>query len=355
MVSASIEIAIHPVEVSRITQVDFNHIPFGKIFSDHMFVADFYDGAWQKAEIVPYGKIGFSPAISGLHYGQSVFEGMKAYKTVKGETVSFRQERNFSRMNKSAARLCMPEIPRDIFIGGLEALLRLDKNWIPETEGSSLYIRPIYFAVDELIGVHASGSYKFIILTCPVGAYYTEPVNVLVATKYVRAFEGGVGFAKAAGNYAASMLAAKEALAQGYHNMLWMDGRSRHLVEESGTMNVFFVVDGTAITPRLSGTILDGVTRDSCITLLKDRNIPVEERDISIDDLVAAHSKGLLQEAFGTGTAATIAHIAKIGYEGKDLVLPPVSERKISTYLSDTLSGIKTGKVEDTHHWLTII
>ena len=337
---------------SRISELDTDSIPFGRIFADHMLVCDYADGKWEEPVIVPYGKMLFSPSISALHYGQSIFEGMKAFKNSAGEPLLFRARDNYERMNRSAARLCMPEIPEDIFLGGLRELVSLDRDWIPNKEGYSLYLRPFYFATDEYVGIRPSETYKFIIFSCPVGAYYPEPVNLLISDEFVRASERGTGESKAAGNYAASLLGAKRAQEKGYHNVIWVDAKEYKYVEECGTMNIFFVIDGVAITPSLTGTILRGVTRHSVITLLRDKGIPVEERRITAEEIYEAHKAGKLNEAFGTGTAATIAHVNKIGFKGEDMQLPPISERKIGPWLLQTLSDLRTQKIEDPHGWV---
>lgn len=352
MLDTAIKINIQSIKKSRIDEVDFDNLPFGRIFSDHMYVADYKDGNWEEPSIIPYGGMQVTPAISGLHYGQCVFEGTKAYKSTDGHAQLFRPQANFKRINKSAKRLCMPEIPQEIFMQGLTELIKLDASWIPSSQKGSLYIRPLYFAVDEFIGVKPSSSYKFVIITCPVGAYYLEPVNVMVSTKYIRAFNGGVGEYKVAGNYAPCLVAAKEANQVGYHNMLWMNAFNPKLIEEIGTMNIFFVINDEVITPRLNGNILEGITRDSVITLLKDKGIKITDRDISIDEIVEAHEKKILQEAFGTGTAAAIAHIAKISYNSKELILPPLKERKIGPLLANLLNGIKTSEIPDKHNWV---
>lgn len=346
-------IDIQPTQHSRIGEIDFSHLPFGRIFSDHMLVADCINGVWQQPRIIPYGKMEMSPAASVLHYGQAIFEGMKAYRTADDRVVLFRPKDNFERLNKSAARMCMPEIPEDLFIQGLIALVNLDRNWVPSSEGSSLYIRPVYFATEECVGVKASESYRLVIITSPVGAYYAEPVNLLVTKDYVRAVEGGIGETKAAANYGASLYADKMAKSKGYHNVIWLDAKEHTYIEEIGTMNVFFVIDGKVITPATNGTILKGVTRNSCIRLLKDNGYDVEERRISIDEVFIAYRSGKLQEAFGAGTAATIAHVAKIGYNGTDMVLPPVPERKVSNWLLKTLTAIRTGQAPDPYGWIT--
>jgi branched-chain amino acid aminotransferase len=357
VVANGIDIPVSLTPNSRLPQVDMNDIPFGKIFSDHMLVARFTDGKWEQPEIVPYGEIGFTPAMSALNYGQSIFEGMKAYKNTEGETTLFRPRDNFRRFARSAHRMCMPEVPEDIFLGGLHKLLQVDKDWIPPMEtGGALYIRPLLFAVDNYIGVKASDDYMFVIFTCPVGAYYTKPVNLLATKEFVRAAIGGTGSAKAAGNYAAAMLPDKIARSQGYNNMLWLDGNNHLYIEECGTMNIFFVIGKSVLTPRLTGTILPGVTRKSVIRLVNDELVKkqgytMEVRRISIHEIEEAYEEGLLYEAFGTGTAASIAPINKISFAGKDMVFPPAPEQKVSKWLSDTLSGIKYGTIADPYGW----
>lgn len=345
-------ISIEKAENSHIDQVDYNNLGFGKYFTDHMFLANYQDGKWQDLKIVPFGSIPVHPAMSSLHYGQSIFEGIKATKNANGEIVVFRPEKNFVRMNNSAKRLCMAEISEEVFFRGMRELLKLDQKWIPEEDGTALYIRPLLFATDSFLGVKPSKNYTFLIITGPVGAYYPKPVRIIAADKYVRAVRGGVGYAKAAGNYAASMLGAKEASDAGYDNVLWTDAFEHKYAEEIGTMNVMFVIDGTVITPDLSGTILPGVTRESVIQLLKERNIPVEERKISLDEIVEAHNAGKLEEAFGVGTAATISHISSIAYNGTEYELPKIEERKISPMLKETLEKIKREEIPDTHNWL---
>lgn len=345
-------ISIEKAENSHIDQVDYNNLGFGKYFTDHMFLANYQDGKWQDLKIVPFGNIPVHPAMSGLHYGQSIFEGIKATKNANGEIIVFRPEKNFVRMNNSAKRLCMAEISEEVFFGGMRELLKLDQEWVPEEDDTALYIRPLLFATDSFLGVKPSKNYTFLIITGPVGAYYPKPVRIIAADKYVRAVRGGVGYAKAAGNYAASMLGAKEACDAGYDNVLWTDAFEHKYAEEIGTMNVMFVIDGTVITPDLSGTILPGVTRESVIQLLKEQNIPVEERKISLDEIVEAHNAGKLEEAFGVGTAATISHISSIAYNGVEYELPKIEERKISPMLKETLEEIKREEIPDTHNWL---
>lgn len=345
-------ISIEKITKSRLQEQDINNSPFGKVFSDHQLVASYIEGSWEEVKIIPYGKLEMSPSISALHYGQAIFEGLKAYKNAAGEPLLFRPDANWQRLNKSAERMCMPAVLKEIFMNGLKELIKLDADWIPSQEGSVLYIRPMYFAVDEAIGLKPATNYKFIIITCPVGAYYSHPVKLIVTEKYVRAFEGGTGATKTAGNYGGSLLADKEAKAAGYDNVLWLDGKEKKYIEECGTMNVAFVINDTVITPQLSGTILPGITRDSVLTLLKDMGVKVEERLISIEEIAAAYEKGQLTEAFGMGTAATIAHIDTIHYRGKDMVFPPIEERKYGPQIYEKLEAIKHGKIADPYGWV---
>lgn len=337
---------------SRIGEIDFNNLTFGKVFADHMFVSDFKNGEWTDSKIIPYGQVLMSPATSALHYGQSIFEGMKAYKNDKGEVLLFRPLENFKRINISADRMAMPTIPQDIFMEGLKQLVKLDIQWVPTTKGASLYIRPFLIGTDEYIGVKPSDDYRFYIITAPGGAYYSEPVKVLVETNFIRAVEGGVGFVKASGNYGRSLYPTRLAQQRGYQQIIWTDARNHRYLEESGTMNLMFVIDDVLITPPLGDTILAGITRDSVLTLARDWHMKVQERKISIDEVVDAHKRGTLEEAFGTGTAATIAHISTIGFEGKDYELPPVSNRIFSNRVSIELDNIRTGKVEDKFNWM---
>ncbi len=350
--TGTLDIHIEKIKQSRVSEYDINNVPFGKCFSDHMFVAEYSDGKWQKAYIMPYGDVNMSYAMSALHYGQAIFEGMKAYKNDKGEVSLFRPLENFKRMNKSAVRMAMPEIPEEIYMNGLMELIRLDSAWVPSSETGSLYIRPFLIATDEAIGVKISDSYKFVIITCPAGKYYSEPIKVLVETNYYRAVKGGVGFVKAAGNYGRSLYPTKLAQQKGYQQVIWTDSETQQYFEESGTMNVMFVIGDTLLTPGLSDTILDGVTRNSVLALARDWGMKVEERKVSIKEVFEAINAGTLKEVFGCGTAATIAQIIGIGYGGKDYALPPVAERKFSTKVDETLRNIRKGKVEDKMHWM---
>jgi branched-chain amino acid aminotransferase len=350
--STAVFIKVQKTTQSRIKDLDFNHLSFGKVFSDHMFVADYKNGKWDDCQIVPYAPFQMSPAAAVLHYGQAIFEGMKAYKNEKGEVSLFRPIANQKRINTSAERMCMQTIPEEIFMEGLKQLIELDSAWVPTVEGSSLYIRPFLIATDEFIGVHPSDSYRFIIITSPSGAYYSEPVKVLVETNYSRAVEGGVGFAKVSGNYGRSLLPTKLANDRGYQQIIWTDGKTHQYVEESGTMNLMVVIDDVLITPPLGDTILAGITRDSVLTLARDWDMKVEERKLSIIEVMEAHKGGILQDAFGTGTAATITHISHIGFEGKDYELPPVNTRIFSNKVKKELDNIHLGKVEDIHKWM---
>ncbi len=346
----TIDIKIEKVGESRLAEVDFNNIKFGRQYADHMFIAD-YDGKdWQNFKIVPYQNISLSPANPTIHYGQSVFEGLKAYKDENNEVLIFRPEMNFQRLNISAKRLMMPEIPEEIFMDGMHELVSLDKNWVPGIEGTSLYIRPFMFAMDEYIGIRKSDTYRFMIITCPVGAYYSKPVKVRIEENYTRAVKGGTGFAKTAGNYAASLYPAYLAQKDGYDQLLWTDGQSHKYIEESGTMNIMFVVNDTLITAPTGDTILNGITRDSVLALARDWGMNVEVRPISVVELVSAIESNELQEAFGVGTAATIANIELIGYRDNDYQLD-MSKRDFSIKVLEALNNIKTGRTEDKFNW----
>jgi branched-chain amino acid aminotransferase len=340
---------------SRLSELDMDSIQFGSFYSDHMFVADYRDGSWSDCRIVPFESFKISPAMSVLHYGQSVFEGMKAYAGAGGEVIIFRPIDNYLRLNESAARMCMPALPEEVFMGGLKELLKTDRAWVPTDAGTSLYIRPFMFATDEFIGVRPSDTYRFIIFTSPTGAYYDEPVRVKVEKYYSRAFPGGTGAAKAAGNYAASLYPAKLAQEDGYHQLIWTDGLTHSYIEEAGTMNIMFVIDNKVITSKGGETVLDGITRKSVLHLAREWGYTVEERDVSVAEVIQAIERGSLTEAFGTGTAATIAQIAVISNDGQDYTLPAVASREFSNRVLKELNDIKTGRIEDRHHWNVIL
>jgi branched-chain amino acid aminotransferase len=340
-----------PVAHSRLPEVDFDRLQFGRTFSDHMFLLEYANGAWQQGRIEPYGPFTLSPASMVFHYGQAIFEGMKAYRQTDGTVSLFRPGANIARFNRSAARMSMPAVPEDVFMDALTALLRVDEAWVPSREDSSLYLRPFMIATDPFIGVRPSETYVFAIFTCPVNAYYTEPVRVKVETHFTRACPGGTGAAKAAGNYAGSYFPASRAQQQGYHQLLWTDATEHAYVEESGTMNAMFVIDGVLTTPVLSDSILAGITRDSVLTLAKDLGIPTEERRVSVSELQAGILDGTVTEAFGVGTAATIAPMAAISFDGQDLALPEVSGWRIAPRVSVELDAIRRGRIEDRFGW----
>jgi len=337
---------------SRLAGTDLANIEFGKVFSDHMFAVDYHDGEWQEAQIVPYGDMAVSPANSALHYGQAIFEGMKAYHQADGGVALFRPLDNWARLNTSAERMCMPTIPEELFMQGLKELIRLDAKWVPAREGSALYIRPFMFATDGFIGVRPSHSYRFMIFTCPVNLYYNKPLRVRFEQKYVRSVEGGAGYAKAAGNYGSAMLPSKLAQSEGYHQLLWTDATEHEYVEESGTMNAIFIINNRLITPALSTSILDGITRRSVLQLARDWGMPVEERKVSSKEVMAAVANGTLNEAFGVGTAATIAPIATIGYNGHDYDLPATNAQSFSKRVGAALDAIRNGSAADEHEWM---
>jgi branched-chain amino acid aminotransferase len=343
-------IRVEPTQNSRLSQVDFDNQKFGKILSDHMLVANYDDGEWKDVSIVPYGDISISPSMSALHYGQAIFEGIKAYKFADGTVSIFRPDRNWERFNKSAARLQMPEVPEEIFMDGLSKLLDIDRNWIPAKEGSSLYIRPFMFATEAALGVHPSKSYKFIIITGPVGAYYSKAISLKVETYYTRAAEGGVGFSKNAGNYALSLYPTQLANDEGYDQIMWTDASEHKYIEEAGTANLIFRIGDTIITPH-GDTILHGVTRRTIMELAEKWGYKAEQRKVSIQELIDGIKAGTVTEAFAAGTAATITDISRIGFEGQDYHLPPVAGREFSNRVLNYLNDLRYGKVEDPFGW----
>jgi branched-chain amino acid aminotransferase len=346
------KIPITRVQQSRIKEVDFNHLPFGKIFSDHMYVADFDGEKWVNIGVVPYENISISPAAAVFHYGQAIFEGMKVYRSDKDELLFFRAEENYKRMQQSAIRIAMPTIPEEIFMDGLKELIRVDSDWVPTGDGNSLYVRPVFFATDPVIGVKPSVSYKFIILTSPTGAYYTDKLRVVIEKTYSRASRSGTGFAKAAGNYAGALYPTQLAQQRGYNQVIWTDAATNTKVEESGTMNLMFVIDGVLITPSLSPSKLAGITRDSVIELARHWGMLVQERDVSVSEIISAFKEGKLQEAFGTGTAANIAHISVIGHDGTDYEVPEPSQDSFGNRAFKFLTDVKKGRTPDPFGWI---
>jgi branched-chain amino acid aminotransferase len=348
----AMDIVITKAGESKLKDINLENLPFGKYFSDHMLEADYENGEWKNVEIKPYQPLLLSPSCAALHYGQAIFEGIKAYKNAKGDVFIFRPLDNFKRFNISAERMQMPPVSEEIFVEGMRQLINLDKNWIPNQPDHSLYIRPFMFSSDEMIGVRPSENYKFMILLCPTGPYYVAPMRIYVEEKYVRAVAGGIGYAKAAGNYGAAMYATAEAKKLGYDQVLWTDAFEHKYVQEIGTMNVFFIIGDKAITPDLEqGTILDGVTRQSAITLLKEMGYKVEERPISIDEIIDANKAGSLKEVFGTGTAATISLIKELRY--KDYVMQfDVDTWKAGPTIKKWLTDIREGRREDKYGWM---
>ena len=350
---AAADFKITKAEKSNLNSLSMEDMAFGKSFTDHMLEVDFEEGKWKMPEIKPYQPLSFAPSLAVLHYGQAIFEGVKAYKNQAGEAQIFRPHENFARFNISARRMEMPEVPEEIFIEGMKQLVKLDQDWIPAKQDYALYIRPFLFSTDEMIGVRPSLNYKFMIILSPTGPYYSMPMRIYVEEKYVRAVPGGIGFAKTAGNYAAAMHASAQANKKGYDQVLWTDAFEHKYVEECGTMNFFFISGNKAVTPDLnSGTILAGVTRDSVMQLLRDKGFIVEERRLSIDEIVDAYKKGTAVEVFGTGTAATISMIKELRYE--DLVMNFDTDKwKIAPYIKSRMSAIKEGREEDKYGWMT--
>ena len=349
---AAAGIKITKAQHSKLKDINLENIAFGKYFTDHMLEADYEDGEWKNVEIKPYQPLMLEPSISALHYGQAIFEGIKAYNHPNGNAYIFRPQDNFNRFNISAERMQMPKITEDIFMEGMRQLVSIDKSWIPDREDHSLYIRPFMFSTDEMIGVRPSDTYKFMILLSPTGPYYNTPMRIYVEEHFVRAVPGGVGYAKAAGNYGAAMYATAQAKKKGYDQVLWTDAFEHKYVQECGTMNVFFIIGNTAITPDLSkGTILAGITRESAMQELNEMGFKVEEKELSIDDIIDAHKAGLLYEAFGTGTAATISLIKELRY--KDYVMKfDVDQWQTAPKLAKRLNDIRYGLAEDVHGWM---
>lgn len=348
----TLDIQVTRVKRSRLHEMDFNHLPFGKYFSDHMLEADYADGEWQSVSIKPYQPISFEPSLMALHYGQAIFEGIKAYRDKNGEAFIFRPYENLKRFNISADRMEMPSVPEEIFIEGMRQLIAIDKDWIPAKDEYSLYIRPFMFATDAALGVKPSDTYKFMILLSPTGPYYAAPMRIYVEEKYTRASPGGVGFAKNAGNYGGSLKAASEAKSHGYDQVLWTDAFEHKWLQEVGTMNVFFVFGKTVVTPSLEeGTILEGVTRDSVIQVLREQGLTVEERRINIDEVTEGYKSGRLTEMFGSGTAATISYIKELKYKGLDMHFDP-SGFQTAPAVKKILTEIREGKRPDIHNWL---
>lgn len=346
------EIEVQKVGESKVHKADLENPGFGRVFSDHMLEVRYEDGEWKSPMIKPYGPVEITPSLNTLHYGQSVFEGTKAYY-VDEETVHlFRPDKNYERLLKSCDRLCIPAIDEATFMEGIRTLIKLDKKWIPKKEGNALYIRPFACAWDPIIAARVSETYRFYIITSPVGAYYSRPVKLITSKNYVRAVKGGIGEAKTAGNYAGSLYPARKAQQMGFDQVLWLDAFEHKYIEEVGTMNIFFLIDDTLITPPLGGTILPGVTRDSVIQLAKSWDIDVEERRLAIDDVMEAAHTGSLQEVFGAGTAAVISPVQAIRHEGELVTIHEDSRGVLGQKLYDQIYGMQTGKVKDLFGWI---
>ncbi len=358
MLQETLSIPVRKTTQSRLPQTDFSVLRFGENFADHMAVADYRDGEWRQPEIVPLGPIMVHPALSILHYGQGVFEGMKAFVTKEGKINLFRVDKHYERMQNSCARMCIPMLEKETFMAMLKELVTVDRAWIPTEKYKSLYLRPFVFGAEEYIGLRACTKYKFIIITGPVGNYYSEginPVSLTTTPNYVRAVVGGVGDAKVPGNYASALLPTQKAQEQGYTQVMWLDAIEHRYVEEVGSMNMFFLINGKLITPALRGSILPGVTRDAVITVAEQFGIPVEERPIGIDEIMAASDQGSLQEAFGTGTAAVISPVGKIHHEGKHIVINNNEFGPVARRFYDYITSLHHGEIEDRHGWNTLI
>ena len=351
----SLYIPVQRAYPSRLQETAWDNLEFGKYFTDHMLVCDFAEGGWQEPKIVPFGDFQLSPVALALHYGQTIFEGMKAFRMEEGAINIFRPYKHYERMALSSERLCMPVISQEIFIEGLRRLVELDRAWVPGAEGSALYIRPFMIATEARLRVKVSETYRFAIVATPTGAYFERPVPVKVERDFVRAARGGTGYAKCGGNYGASMYPTQRAREEGYDQVLWTDSKTNRFIEESGAMNVFFVVDGELVTPPLSDSILDGVTRDSLLKLAVRDGIPVAERRVDADELKEAFVKGRVSEAFGAGTAAVISPIGVIGIDGVDYALPAPDQPGVGTRLKAALENIRYGREPDTEEWNFIV
>ncbi len=345
---------ITKISTSKINLVDFNNLKFGNIFTDHMFECDYVDGEWQNPQIRPYEPISLDPSAKVFHYGQAVFEGMKAYKDSNDAIWLFRPEQNQERINKSAIRLNMPPFPKELFFEGLTELLKLDSDWIQKTEGSALYIRPFMISTESGVSASPSNSYKFMIICSPVQSYFSGEVRVVFADKYSRSANGGIGFAKAAGNYAGAFYPTSLAAKKGYQQVVWTDACSHEFLEEAGTMNVFFRVNDTLLTAPTSDRILDGITRKSLVQLAQDLNIPIEVRPVKVTEIVEAAKNGTLKEMFGAGTAAVINPIKGFAHQDEEFTLPEISD-SYASILKAKMVGIQMNKEEDKHGWRYLV
>jgi len=355
MTTITTTIPVKRTTQSRLASVDFKNLGFGNYISDHMLVAKYDKGAWQDPQIIPYGEMMMSPAMLSLHYGQAVFEGMKAFHMNDGGINIFRIERHHKRLNRSLERMCMPAISEELFVNGLEAVVKADEAWIPKDSGSSLYLRPVVFASEAKLGVKVADQYLFVILTSPVGPYFSKPVRLKVELEYVRAAEGGTGFAKCAGNYGGAFYPTQQAREQGFDQVIWTDAKEHKYIDESGAMNIMFVINNKLVTPGLSTTILDGVTRNTIITLAKDMGVTVEERKVSVDEIEKAFQAKTITEAFGAGTAAVVSPIATININGTDYNLPAIKDDSFQLQVKSKLGEIRSGAAPDKYNWNHII
>lgn len=347
---------IQKVEKSRLEATNTENITFGSGFTDHMIICEYENGKWGEPRLIPYGKMEFSPAMMGVHYGQACFEGMKAYKDKDDNVFLFRPEKNFERINKSAKRLAIPELPKEIFMEGLKTLVDVDRNWVPFGEGYSLYLRPVLFATEEALMARPANKYMFAILATQAKSYYTKPVSAKISDYYSRAANGGVGFAKAAGNYAGAFYPTKLANEEGYEQIIWTDDATHTYFEESGTMNVMVRIEDTIYTPKTSDRILDGVTRDSIIQLAQRRGINVVVGDVPVEKVITAHKNGTLKEIWGVGTAVVTNVFESIGYNGERLSLPQLSEEEsFALTLKKDLTNIQTNLAEDPFGWRVLV
>lgn len=340
---------------SRIREVDWDHLEFGQHSTDHMLVCDYKQGHWQTPEIIPFGDFSLPPTTVAFHYGQTIFEGLKAFRMDDGRVHIFRPQKHYERMVRSAERLCMPMVSKELFLEGLHQFVEIDQEWVPGQAGCALYLRPFIIATDTRLRAHASETYRFAIVASPSGPYYQQTMRIKVEREFVRAPKGGTGYAKCGGNYGGAFYPTKRANEQGYAQVIWTDSKENQFIEEAGTMNIMFVIDGILVTPPLSDSILDGITRDSLITLARDAGIPVEERPVSVDELKKAFAGKTIREAFGVGTAAVIAPIGTIGIDGIDYDLPAPGKQNIASSIKSLLEDIRYGRKLDNHGWNNFI
>ncbi len=346
------DIKITKTEISKLKDIDFDNIPFGKHTSDHMFVMDYVNGRWGDFRIIPYQGLVLDPQSKALQYCQCIFEGMKATMGADGIPKLLRPDLNIERFNLSAERMCMPAVPKDIFLTALKAIITLERKWIPKAAGSALYLRPTMIATENSLGVTPSDTYIFYIYTGPVQPYFTKPIKLVTEQTLIRAVPGGTGEAKTGGNYAGSLLAGQLAKQKGFDQIIWLESPEFKKIQEAGMMNLFFVIGDTVVTPKLSGAVLKGTTRTYFIDILKEKNIKVEIRDIYIDEILEAYKKGTLKEAFGSGTAAVVSHISEITHGDTLMILPNEKNDKISNMLFHEINGLRAGTIEDKRNWL---